>query len=341
MKIHAISPFFILFACCFSACLPLQDNRLFPGEDMHPPLLVSAAPLSEVRLKVNFNEPPLAEAEDFIITPFLPVLEAEAEENSLVLNLGDSQIPGKEYILEGKVKDEHGNSLKFILSFYGYNPSIPDIVINEFITQGSSTHPDMVELAVLSEGNLAGLCLYEGTYSDWDEKKIFPDLAVVPGDFILVHFKPQGISEEMDETENRDVSGGLDASPDAYDFWVTEGGGLSGNNGVVSLYSSPGAYIIDGVLYSNRTSSSDETYRGFGSLTVLNRADELVEGGGWIVQGELAAPEDGINPDDSTATRSMCRSSSSDDADRKTDWHIVPTSTSSFGSVNSDELYSP
>jgi len=331
---------FIAAFCCFG-CLPIEDNRLFPGEDMHPPLLIGAAAVSGESLKVCFNEPPTADAEDFTVTPFIPVSKAVSEEDALLLELDGSQIPGEEYILEGKVKDKHGNSLKFILTFYGFNPTIPGIVINEFTTQGSSTHPDVVELAVLSAGNMAGLCLYEGTYTDWDDKMLFPSLPVVPGDFILVHFKPQGIPEEVNETEDPSASGGLDASPDAYDFWVAGGGGLSGNNGVLSLYSSPGSEIIDGVLYSNRTSASDETYRGFGSLTVLRRADELVEAGAWLIEGEEAAPEDGINPDDSTATRSMCRSSTSDDADRNSDWHIVPTSTSTFGGINSDEVYSP
>lgn len=339
-KIHTLL-LSVILTCCWFGCLPIEDNRLFPGEDMHPPLLISAAALTEESLSVHFNEPPLADAEDFTLTPSIPVVEAVPEGDTLVLNLGGVQAPGAEYILEGKVKDEHGNSLKFILKFYGFNPSIPEVVINEFTTQGSSTHPDLVEVAVLSPGNMAGLCLYEGTYSDWDDMKIFPSLAVVPGDFILVHFKPQGIPEEVDEIENTAVSGGLDASPDAYDFWVTGGGGLSGNNGVLSLYSSPGADILDGVLYSNRTSSSDETYRGFGSLAVLNRADELVEEGAWIISGDTAAPEDGINPDDSTATRSICRNSDSDDSDRNTDWHIVPTGTSTFGSMNSDEVYIP
>jgi hypothetical protein len=37
----------------------------------------------------------------------------------------------------------------------------------------------------------------------------------------------------------------------------------------------------------------------------------------------------------------MCRSSESADTDAASDWHIVPTSTFSFGTVNSDEVYVP
>jgi hypothetical protein len=110
---------------------------------------------------------------------------------------------------------------------------------------------------------------------------------------------------------------------------------------VISLYSRPGGEILDGVLYSNRTSESDAQYRGFGSATVLARADELVSAGGWRVSGSQAAPEDALNPDGSTATRSICRSSDSTDTDSREDWHIVPTRGSTFGTDNSDEVYAP
>jgi hypothetical protein len=108
---------------------------------------------------------------------------------------------------------------------------------------------------------------------------------------------------------------------------------------VISLYERPGGPIIDGLLYSNRTSDSDDRYRGFGTSDVLERAEELVRDGGWRIAGALVAPEDGINPEGSTATRSLCRSSASVDTDSRSDWHIVPTRGSTFGADNSDEEY--
>jgi hypothetical protein len=154
-----------------------------------------------------------------------------------------------------------------------------------------------------------------------------------------VHFKPRGVPGEVDETGSTDVSGGLDASPDAYDFWVTGGTGLSGNNGVLTLYTSPNGTLADGLLYSNRTSESDDTYLGFGSKKVMERALELAAQQGWDAGGPRIRPEDGINPEDSTSTRSMCRNTQGDDTNTKDDWHIVPTRGSTFGEENSDEVY--
>ena len=71
------------------------------------------------------------------------------------------------------------------------------------------------------------------------------------------------------------------------------------------------------------------------------RVDYIADEGGWTFSGALIAPEDCVNPDDSTATRSICRDSSFTDTDDKSDWHIVPTSSSTFGSINSDEIYIP
>jgi hypothetical protein len=98
---------------------------------------------------------------------------------------------------------------------------------------------------------------------------------------------------------------------------------------------------MDGFLYSNRTSSSDERYRGFGSSRALERADQLIEQGEWVKEGLLVAPEDAVDPEDSTATRSMCRTPGAEDTDSTADWHIVPTSGSSFGEPNTTEVYVP
>jgi hypothetical protein len=214
-------------------------------------------------------------------------------------------------------------------------------LINEFTTQGSDTHPDLVELFAAGGGSMAGLVLYQGTAGSWDDRLVFPAFAVRAGEFVLVHFKPQGLPEERDEAGDPALSGGLDASASAYDFWVPGGTGLSGNNGVLSLYDRPGGELQDAVLYSNRSSASDALYRGFGSAATLARAEELASQGGWIAAEERIRPEDAVNPEGSTATRSLCRGSDSLDSDTAADWHIVPTRGFTFGGVNSDERYVP
>ena len=320
-------------------CGPFPDIRAIATGDLEPPMLIGALATSPVSAVVRFSEPVGLVEGSIYLTPTIQPSTVECTDNYMSLSFSESLNPGTRYIIESTVHDSAGNRMKFITRFFGFNARIPKIHINEFITRGSSSHPDIVELAVLSSGNLAGVCIYEGTKSNRSDMFMFPSVEVQDGDYVLVHFKPEGISGEIDETESRTASQGKDASENAWDFWVLGGNGLSGNNGTISLYTDPDGALIDCVIYSNRTSGSDETYRGFGGKDVLLRVDELIEEGGWVAQGELMTPEDAVNPEESTSTRSLCRSSDSVDTDSRADWHIVPTKGSTFGAENIDEKY--
>ena len=325
------------WALLLAACGPLADLREKLEPDLNPPALLGFRVRQE-RLELFFDEPPLCASEDVRLPPPLELAECSIEDTRVLLSLA-GQVPGQKYTVELTVADKRGNSLSLAVELYGYNPRCPGLLINEFTPRGSSTHPDLIELKVLEPGDMAGLTLHQGTPSSWDARLVFPPLAVERGGFILVHCKPQGIPEELDETASKEQSEGLDASPTAYDFWIQGGTGLGGNNGVLSLYDRPGGSILDGVLYSNRTSASDTQYRGVGSTENLARAEELVREGGWVAGGESVRPEDAVDPEESTATRSLCRSSSSADTDSAADWHTVPTRGSTFGAENSDERY--
>lgn len=323
-----------------TGCGQLPDYRSYADADLKPPALIKLYPADAHTVTAVFDEAP----EDLSGTRIVPPLEQadpEMDGNRVLLRCRQPMEPGREYTLTGTVRDARGNTMTFLYPFYGYNPSPPDLLITEITTNGSASHPDMVELHVLSGGDLAGICYTEGTTDTWKSRLIFPPCPVEPGEFIIIHCKPQGLPEEVDETGPVDASGGLDAHPGSRDFWVPGGTGLGGNNGVVALYAFPGGPLLDGFLYSNRTSGSDENYRGFGTLAVMLMADQLHEEGGWQAAGELIAPEDGVNPDPSTATRSLCRHPDNRDSDTKEDWHVVPTSGATFGEINSEEIYTP
>jgi len=335
-----------MISLSWTCCTPIIDieetGEVFglTGADLSPPVLTAAGALDEYSFALEFSEV-LGEVNLEDLVPPLGEVSAEIDSASLSVHTEEAQLPGKEYVLDLLVKDLAGNSQQLLVRCFGHNPRVPAMLINEFTTRGSSSHPDMIEILVLEDGNLAGACLYEGTSENWEQRIIFPDCEVQSGEFMIVHFKPEGIPEEQNETSEVNLSGGLDACPDARDFWVELGSGLSGNNGVISLYGDPFGDIMDAVLYSNRTSSSDEDYRGFGSAKVMLRADYLSDMGAWTGDSLPLRPEDAVNSDESTATRSLCRSANSLDGNSREDWHTVPTGGYSFGYVNSDELHQP
>jgi hypothetical protein len=329
----------IIIVLIISSCGPLEDYRQFTDRDIQAPIFIRMGTLDPTTLELQFSEEISKDTDYLFLEPEIEISKILIDKDKMKIQFANILEPGAIFKIELTVCDLSGNSLTVISSFYGYNSNLPEIVINEFSCQGSSANPDKVELRVLTDGNTAGLCIYEGVDTKWEHRKILPAIDVMEDDYIIIHFKPTGLAEEIDEINSTADSGGLNVHPGAWDLWVEGGSGLSGNNGAISLFTNPGGVLLDGVLYSNRTSVSDENYRGFGSMSMMNKADRLFELGGWMSEEEIICPEDAINPEDSTATRSMCRNSNFIDTNYSTDWHIVPTSTASFGEINSDEIY--
>lgn len=333
--------FFVMPALMLAifSCAPPETGSAGGTIDLVPPVLKSLAVTGPQTLELTFDEDPQVDSASCQVTPELSCRDVTVDGRRVTITLDGDQAAGREYSLRLAVRDAAGNGLWLLARFYGFNPAPPRLLINEFTTRGSSTHPDLVEIKVMEGGNLGGVTFCHGSAAINAFRFVFPPLKVAAGDFILLHVKPEGLPEEIDETAGTGASGGRDATPTARDFWVREGTGLSGNNGALTLYACPDGRLLDAVLYSTRTSDSDTAWRGFGSYDFREQADEITAARAWIVSGTEAAPEDAVNPDDSTATRSMCRNSASADTDGRDDFHIVPTRMSSFGRQNSDEVF--
>lgn len=325
-----------------SGCAPEVVSGVLKPRDLTPPSVTSWTSSGERELRIEFDEEIEADPGLFALAPALGSLAVAATGAALTITADAEAVPGRSYSLEGTVRDAGGNSTSFVLPFWGYNPRLPAVLINEALTQGSSTHPDAVELAVLGPGDLAGLCFRVGSAGHSTLRYVFPSCEVSSGEFVVLHLKPQGIAEEVDELQGTGSSGGLDASDGGRDFWYRGGdGALPGENGALTLYGSPRGALTDALLYSSRTSSSDAKYAGFGSQALLDQAMEIAAAGGWAAAGGAIAPEDAVPSADTTSTRTLCRSSASEDTGRAADWHVAPTRGATLGAVNSDEAYSP
>ncbi len=340
----------------FSACIPAVIPDPFKAEDINPPSVLAWGMETDTSIAITFTEAVFTEGHSFSIqnsdsthdsaTDLIvctPVSAPDTSEGGTRLYLESSKPcnPGEQYLLVGTVHDKYGNSLAFSLPCWGFNARIPTLLLSELLTEGTTTHPDIIELYVKKSGNLAGCAVFVGTPGTYTFRYIFPPCNVLAGEFILLHLKPQGLPDEIDETMDIAASGGLDSSALARDFWCKqETGSLSGKNGAVSVFSNPSGYCIDAVIYSERTSESDANYRGFGTASLLAMVKELFESGCWLMPDGIR-PEAAAQSAGTTSTRTICRWSDERDTNRNTDWHIVPTKGSTLGTVNKDDIYNP
>jgi len=335
MKLTIIS-FIILLASCNNS---LNTNE-FLNIDLKPPVLENINIQNSSSLTIDFNETVFFNMDDYKSDPQLDLQSWLIEENSLILQFSEDQEPGRMYTCRSDVKDESGNMLSFIIRYYGWNPQIPPVLINEFNPEGSGNNPDSIELYAAGNGNTAGLTLFLGTSNFFSEKYVLPSLDVQTGDYIIIHMRPEGLSGEISESIDKSESTGKLASDLAWDLWVDGDKPVSGKNGIISLYTNPFGSIIDAVPYSSRVTADSEDYRGWTSST-FNMIEDLSFLNVWEGTDGFIRPEDAVFSEKTTGTRSICRNSLSEDSDNRTDWHIVPTGEKSFGEANSDNIYTP
>jgi len=329
--------------CLVAACVPEPVAAVFAAADLRPPAVASWGPAGGAEVVIVFDEEIAAAVPGFASTPEPGIAATRVGEDgrSVVVTLDGAQSPGAAYAVSGIVSDAAGNLSSFVLPYWGFNPDPPRLVINELITEGTSTHPDALELFVVEGGNCAGLAFFVGSPDDFDIRYLFPALLVEAGDYIILHLKPQGLETEIDEVVDKTASGGIDSNAAAWDLWYRGGdGALSGKNGALSLCTSPRGAILDAVLYSERTVESDTSYGGFGTAALRDRVAALVAAGAWLAS-EPPRPEDCARSTGTTSTRSICRASISADTGAGSDWHIVPTKGATFGAANLDEVYTP
>ncbi len=285
--------------------------NIFSGTDCQAPVLVSVSTASSSVIKLEFSEPVKVYGSSF--EPF----SARADGKFIYVTLNSTLPPGQSSMLEGRVKDYSGNTSGFEVTVWGRNPTIPEILINEFTTRGTERSPDRTELIVKSGGNLNGLVLYCGTPDDNDASIIMGDLPVKAGDMVVIWW-----TEDLPDDVPEYVLG-------VRNLCARSKSNPSSNNGVIVLCDTPslGASVIDAVVYSNFSSS----YEGFGTRNALERARWVLSEGSW--EG------DAIDSTSSTATRSMSRKLGGEDTDTCGDWYVTVTSGSSFGLPNTSDPY--
>lgn len=327
-----------LICISLAGCSLQWSDDILTEPDLSPPRLLEISPTESPEIRILFDEPVYPENENITLDTGDMAGLSTVDGNTIVLLPEKALIPGKLYRAALTVEDGSGNSCRFVLPFWGWNPNIPDLLINEFNPEGSGNNPDCIELYTTKSGDTAGMCLYYGTKQHYEYRYILPSLKLETGEYLTIHCRREYTADEISEKDDKTLSTGKLSSDEAWDIWLPEDSGLSGANGIISIYNAPEGIMQDGVIYSERSSDLEDDTLGWTSRT-FDAAADLYEGGFWIFSSELIPPEEAIGSHYTTGTRSLCRSSNSVDSDRKEDWHTVPTGGKSFGRANSDETY--
>ena len=323
-----------------TGCSLTCREELLVDPDLSPPRLIEIMQGDGPEVRLLFDEEVQPADTRITLDQGDPARLEVREANEIVL-IPETDLPAGLLCRAAlTVEDQRGNSTRFILPFWAWNPDLPELRINEFNPQGSASNPDCVEFYALTGGNCAGLCFYYGTKHFYTYRYVFPPLRIERGDYIILHCRREYLADEISESNDISACTGKLSCDTAWDLWQPEDNGMPGANGILSLYSSPDGALTDAAVYSERLPDPEDDYLGWTSTTFDPAADVFQEGG-WNFSSEAISPAEAIPSHDTTATRSLCRDSRSTDTDGSTDWHTVPTGGKTFGEENTDEVYIP
>ncbi|MDR2103427.1 MAG: hypothetical protein LBP42_04910 [Treponema sp.] len=276
---------------------------------------------------------------------FDPPVEVESfDEGAMVtVTLPKPLKGGERFVADLLVEDTKQNTLNVLVPFRARNDRIPKLLITEIRTELSKLKVEFVELKALSAGNLGALRLFAATDSMEVPLFEFPPMEIEEGKYVVVHLRSAeaGVLNELGSDPGE--SGGSEASPEAWDFWVPESKERLRKTDAVYLLDQDNG-VIDGVLFS-------ETADVWWTKETLAKAAEFLGGqGAWVPvenadSGEAPqenappGPADAVDSSKTTNTRSICRDETLPDSNSATDWYITVASGATPGKANNPKRF--
>lgn len=244
----------IIALLTLSSCSPESGRVIAPAGDIRPPSIVSAGQKGSGTFEICFNEEVAVVPGSFSFQPGPTTAEASAAGSAIEVSLSPAAKPGEDCSLSGEAQDLSGNITRFLFTFAGYNDAPALLRINELQcgknSSVSTPHRDYIEFVVRRGGNVGAEVVRWASSVKIMEYK-FPSAEVKEGDIVLLHCAPEGLPEEKDEVgQDVGLSGGVDSSNVARDFW-TSAGGLPDTTGIVALFLRETEPPYDGICYAN------------------------------------------------------------------------------------------
>ena len=275
---RAFVPMALVF-CVLAACSPDAGDILMPAGDIRPPAILEAGQRSPGTFSVLFDEDISPVGERYAFDPGGITATPRADGSALEVSLEPPVGAGIPCSLCGEARDASGNVTRFLFSFVGYNERPASLRVNEVQTgknsSASNPHRDYIEFLAEEGGDLGGV------FVQWSSTAklasyTFPPCEVRKGAVIVLHYAPEGLAEEIDETgANLGASGGVDASASGRDFW-TQAGGIPDETGIIAVRGREADPPADGLFYvaSTKTGAID-------SARLLAVFAELSDAGLW------------------------------------------------------------
>ncbi len=293
-----------------------QVENYFIGKDRQSPVLYSLETVDERTVLAVFDETIYsceAYGEENLS------IDSRPDERTVFMTLTERLLPGDVCPITLSVADRAGNTTTVETEVSGINTRVPRLRLNEISTKGTKSQPDRIELYIMSDGDMAGITVYDGMYLNNSGRFTFPPYEVKKGDYIVLQY---GVKENIHFHPH---------------FFFASAEGLGGNNGVISVFQDIGRDLIDALPYSDRDDDSDTDYGGFGTSEVYEEVRELESYHVW--EPPFISPSTSVRSDDTTATRSMNRKEGVQAGNSADAWYTVPTSSSTFGKENCVDQY--
>ncbi len=282
----------------------IEGLQMLEG-DFSTPELQAICVTSEENISLSFTkEISVKKAEIILEEESLLINQIEYDDDckKVDLTLPFQTEIGKKYTLEAVVADSAGNTLSQTCTFTGFNSRVPLLALTEvFNGYDKSKGGEYVELAILSDGNMAGLELLvagdqkkenKGTYT-------FPALEVKKGNFVILHLRTNETwTGAVDEDEqNMGLSTAPYSSNSAIDLWVKNAKASIAYDDVIVLKNSANSKIIDALLFCQSASLENPWPDNYSTLL-----SQVEKSGIWLdKEGQPSSEKKDSIVDDATS----------------------------------------
>lgn len=252
---------FVIFVVCPLSCHITTEGVEFVGGDYISPKLLNFNVVDDKHIILDFSEKvnvagivvnkKVENEQELNVTS----VSTGDSEGQVVVHLGESADIGGDYVLGGIVEDKYGNTLTFSLTFAGYNPNIPKIIITEVMpihkndSKNQKTSCEYVEIMALEDGNLFGLTIGSVGTKEINDYKL-PAVNVKKGELIVIHLRNKGEGCISEVGDNLSLANSNYCNSDLRDLWSENtGSALSDDGDVIYIKDIINNKYVEGVAY--------------------------------------------------------------------------------------------